>query len=117
MKFRQKIAFYFLFFHSTLLISISISVAVTFVVGGGLPDASLSDVNSILPFVNFLLKIWCTAGLISVLLYKETVKKNEYYFYNNVGISKLEIIAMTLFLYILSSILIYLLCLIITKFI
>ncbi|MBB4035564.1 hypothetical protein GGR21_001457 [Dysgonomonas hofstadii] len=113
----KKASFYLFFFRSTLLISIAAAIAITFVIGSTFMQIVVAGSDPVLSVLSSVLKIWCTAGLAASLLYKETVRKNEYYFFYNVGISKIELIIVSLILYILSSVIIYILCSLIMKFI
>jgi len=113
----KKTSFYFLFFRSTLLISIPAAIAIVFVIGYTFMRMVIVEDNPFLSVLSSVLKVWCTGGLAASLLYKETTKKNEYYFYYNAGISKIKLFVVSLILYILSSFVIYSLCLLIMKFI
>ena len=107
MELTVKFKFYFTFFKSTLLFSIGIGVVVNFVtISYSNPDGAISSI----PFLIILgstLRSCCLIGYPFSLLYKELSRKDEYYFYQNAGISKISLISYTLGLYFLFSILIY----------
>ena len=113
----KKASFYLLFFWSTLLISIPAAIAITFVTGSTFMQIVVADSSPVLSVLSSVLKVWFTGGLAASLLYKETVRKSEYYFFYNAGISKIKLIVVSLILYILSSVIIYTLCSLIMKFI
>lgn len=107
MELAAKLKFYFTFFKSTLLFSIGIGLAVNFVsLSFFNPNETISSVP-ILFILGSTLRSCCLLGYPFSLLYKELSKKNEYYFYQNIGISKISLIGFTFGLYILFSILIY----------
>ncbi|WP_160111129.1 hypothetical protein [Dysgonomonas sp. Marseille-P4361] len=86
--------------------SIGIGLALSFI--STTSHESLSTVPFLRLLISFL-RSWCLFGLPFTLLYKELARKNEYYFYQNAGISKVNLIAFTFMLYILFSVLIYIL--------
>lgn len=109
MNLKAKTVLYLTFTKSTLLISIACAIPLTFI---GLSNGNVDMLESIpiLQMISYFLRTFCLAGLPISILYKELSKKNEYYFYYNTGISKVGLIIATSILYILSSILIYLIC-------
>ncbi len=110
MNIRQQFSFYYLFLRSTLIISIPVAVAITFVVGLVNSGTEISDLEKFLNSISVFLRILCTVGLAASLLYKETVRKNEYYFYFNAGITKISLFAVAFASYVLFSIIIYSIC-------
>lgn len=84
--------------------SIGIGLALSFI--STTSHKSLSTVP-FLWLLNSFLRSWCLFGYPFSLLYKELSRKHEYYFYQNAGISKIELICITLGLYIIFSVLIY----------
>lgn len=111
----KKHSFYLLFFRSTLIISIATSVAITFVATAYSSEAVQGGSHIVLSVIESFLKVWCIGGLASSVLYKEVVKKDEYYFYYNAGISKIRLIGTTFVLYVSFSLIIYYLCLLIVN--
>lgn len=97
--------------------SIATSVAIILVIGVSFPAMVVEESNVFLHVLKSILKVWCVGGLFSSLLYKEAMRKNEYYFYYNAGISKIMLFTITFALYILFSLLIYSLCALIISYI
>ncbi|MDH6308648.1 hypothetical protein M2451_000959 [Dysgonomonas sp. PFB1-18] len=110
MNIRQQISFYYLFFRSTLIISIPIAVAITFVAGLESSGTEMSCLEKFSNLMSVFLRILCTVGFAASLLYKEAVRKNEYYFYFNAGITKIRLFAVSFAFYVLISTIIYSIC-------
>ena len=83
----EKVRLYFYFFKSTWLLSI--------IIGAGIIAASTAV--SPMPLENIFFFI-PTLGLGIDLLYKELTNKEEYLFFNNQGIHKFQLWAVTLLL-------------------
>jgi len=78
----RKIRLYWAFYKSTLATSILVAFACAFL--------------NIAIFWYLLSVGFMTCGTFLSLLYKNLVRHNEYYFYNNCGISKYQLIAFTI---------------------
>lgn len=72
----QKIAIYFNFYKTTLLINGAVSFAVSMF---------------FFSFLHFAFAL-ISVGFLMALFYKELTKQQEYYFYYNAGISKINLI-------------------------
>lgn len=112
MNIKVKSILYLTYLKSTLLISIACAIPISFM-GISRGNSEVFESYPFLQIVSNFLRVCCFAGLPISILYKEFTKKNEYYFYYNMGISKINLIVATATLYILFSIIIYIICLII----
>lgn len=111
MYLKKKYTLYLIFLRSTLIISIPVSIAFTFVAGLGYSGSEMPGLEMFSDLISVFLKILCVGGLAASLLYKETVRKNEYYFYFNAGISKISLFIVSFISYVLFSVIIYSICL------
>lgn len=91
----NKLKLFWEFHKSTLVLSWSFSIAL-----------SVITLNYIILLITSM-----TAGPIISLFYKELTSKNEYYFYNNNGISKIKLILVSYSFHILLGLLLLLICL------
>lgn len=105
MNLRYKFPFYLCYFKSTLAISIPLAI-----VYGFLYVLATTDKNLDLNIVISILKCWCTIGLFFAIGYKHYTHSNEYYFYHNAGISKINLFVAIFLIYVSISILIYFIC-------
>jgi len=93
----MKAKFYWQFFTSTLVLNLASSVFF----------ASILMLVSETPFSLTYIRCCMFGGPLVSFYYKEVSKKNEFYFYYNKGISKLNLYVKTLIIYILIGILIH----------
>jgi hypothetical protein len=92
-----KVKLHWEYFKSTLVLNLSSSVLISFIVCialKSLPDAAP-------PLYVIYIRCCMFGGPLLCLFYKEMSRKNEYYFYFNRGISKLSLFIVTLSTYIL----------------
>ena len=82
MNIKKKLPFYYVFYRSTLKISI---LATVFVGGLLLRRGTWKEV------LIYMFQIYPFLGLAADYFYKEVMRKNEYYFYYNVACNKLEL--------------------------
>ncbi|MDR2953670.1 MAG: hypothetical protein LBV43_01145 [Prevotella sp.] len=109
MSLKDSTILYLIFFKSTLLMSIGFAIPFSFIaMSNGFIETE--DSYPFLQLISSFLRMCCLAGFPISLLYKEFTKKQEYYFYYNAGLSKVNLIVVTFILYILLSIIIYCLC-------
>ena len=94
-----KLTLHWEFFKSTLVLNLSVSVILTFIVFMALKN--FYDVPPPLHIV--YIRCFMIGGPLLCLFYKEMTRKNEYYFYFNRGISKLSLYIVTLSTYILTG--------------
>jgi hypothetical protein len=92
-----KVTLHWEYFKSTLVLNLSSSVLLAFIVYMALKN--LPDPPPPLHIV--YIRCCMFGGPLLCLLYKEMSRKNEYYFYYNRGISKLSLYITTLSTYIL----------------
>ena len=97
-----KLSLYWEYFKSTLVLNLSSSVLLAFIVY--LTLKTLPDVPP--PLYVVYIRCCMFGGPLLCLFYKEISTKNEYYFYYNRGISKLNLFITTLSTYILTGYLI-----------
>jgi len=93
-----KLTLHWEYFKSTLVLNLSTSVLLAFIVSFSLitfPDPP--------PLHMVYIRCCMFGGPLICLLYKEMSRKNEYYFYYNRGISKLSLFITTLSTYILTG--------------
>ncbi len=93
----EKLTFHWEYFKSTLVLNLSSSVLISFIVFKALENFP----DSPPPLYIVYIKCCMFGGPLLCLFYKEMSRKNEYYFYYNRGISKLSLYITTLSTYIL----------------
>ena len=86
----QRIRLYWEFYKSTLVLSYALSLAISLLY--------LPAFFKVFPFAIML------GGPLLSLFYKETYRKNEYYFYDNRGITKISLLLVNLALHIITGI-------------
>ncbi len=89
---RKRLATHWIFFKSTLPVGIS-GAFVMCLLGSMLPSAQSGVISLIVAFFSFL-----PGGILLDLLYKEVARKEEYYFYYNLSITRIELWGVTLLL-------------------
>ena len=93
-----KLTLHWEYFKSTLVLNMSTSVLLAFIV-----HFTLMTLPKPPPFYIVYIRCCMFGGPLLCLLYKEMSRKNEYYFYYNRGISKLSLFITTLSTYILTG--------------
>jgi len=96
-KIMVKLTLYWEYFKSTLVLNLSSSVLLAFIVYGALLNPSDTPPQFHVVYIHCCM----FGGPLLCLFYKELSRNNEYYFYYNRGISKLSLFISTLSTYVL----------------
>lgn len=98
---QKRIKAHWIFFKSTLLIGIGAALGMcmlrTALPPGPLGPSASQETNIILSLIS-LFFLFLPAGIILDILYKEIARKQEYYFYYNLSITRIELWIGTLLL-------------------
>jgi len=106
MKLKRLYPFYINFFKSTLVINVPISVAIS-IISAFVVSADEPDNDFFLSFLYTFMQMVSTVGLFATFMYKQYMHKDQYYFYRNVGISKLSLLIVTFLSYCFISMVLY----------
>ncbi len=84
----MKLKLYYFFYKSTLSISLGVSIILSLSITESLNSLYKEQFD----FLPIFIQSFVFAGTALSLFYKEIAEANEYYFYYNQGVSKLELI-------------------------
>lgn len=103
---RIRIKAHWIFFKSTLLIGIGAALGMCLLSAAMPPGPSAPQETNIILSLISLFFLFLPAGIVLDLIYKEIARKEEYYFYYNLSITRIELWIVTLLLSYFPSILI-----------